>query len=291
MSTTSSIFKLPITSPFPSTDITLPSSLSLTQSQLLSFRPFTTWLTHLSKSLALQTHSSHPFHDSPYHLRGIEIQSVDFFGGSRLGFLKFKATVSNDRDEKLPGAVFMRGGSVAMLIILKPTNAEGEEEEREEEYVLLTKQPRIAAGSLSFLELPAGMVDDSGSFAGAAAKEIEEETGLKIEGGELVDMTALSIECLSKDEQENGIEQHLEKAVYPSPGGSDEFVPILMVKKTMKRGEIERLKGKLTGLRAEGEKITLRVVRLRDVWKVGGRDGKTLAAVGLLEGLRREGKL
>jgi len=44
---------------------------------------------------------------------------------------------------------------------------------------LLTLQPRIAAGSLAFPELPAGMVDD-GTFSGAAAKEIEEELGTAI---------------------------------------------------------------------------------------------------------------
>lgn len=47
---------------------------------------------------------------------------------------------------------------------------------QEEQYVLLTLQPRIAAASLSFPELPAGMVD-SGTFTGAAAKEIQEELG------------------------------------------------------------------------------------------------------------------
>ena len=187
-----------------------------------------------------------------------------------------------------------------MLIILTPSDilsptqgkGEGEAEEKEkEEYVILTKQPRIAAGSLSFLELPAGMLDDSGTFAGAAAKEIKEETGLDIREDELIDLTAMAVDALSAEERESGTESHLEKAMYPSPGGSDEFIPILMVRKSMERGEIEGLRGKLTGLREHGEKITLKIVKLGDVWKVGGRDGKTLGAVALLEGLRREGRL
>lgn len=39
-----------------------------------------------------------------------------FFGGERIGFIKFKAEVSNDNGEKFPGSVFLRGGSVAMLV-------------------------------------------------------------------------------------------------------------------------------------------------------------------------------
>ena len=44
---------------------------------------------------------------------------------------------------------------------------EEEEEEDEERYVILTIQPRIPAGSLTFAELPAGMVDDSDSDTGS----------------------------------------------------------------------------------------------------------------------------
>ena len=66
--------------------------------------------------------------------------------------------------------------------------------------VILTLQPRIPAGSLSLAELPAGMLDDSGTFAGGAAKEIEEETGLKIAENELTDLTALAIPSGSDEE-------------------------------------------------------------------------------------------
>lgn len=283
-------FSLPNPPPLSGTQITVPPELS--QDQLLSFPPFKTWLSSLSQSLVQQSQSSHPFHSSPYRLRSIEIQAVDFFGGKRLGFLKLKADVSNDEGEKLPGIVFMRGGSVAMLIVLSPSdNGSGDsEDDRGEEYVILTVQPRIAAGSLSFTEIPAGMIDDSGSFAGAAAKEIEEETGLSIKESELVDLTALTT-GLSSEDGGRGTEQHLQKGVYPSPGGSDEFIPIMMARKKMEGKDIEALRGKLTGLRDHGEKITLKIVKLADVWKVGVRDGKTLAAVSILEGLRREGKL
>jgi ADP-sugar diphosphatase len=43
--------------------------------------------------------------------------------------------------------------------------------------VIFTVQPRIPVPCIKMPELPAGMLDGSGSFSGTAAKEIEEETG------------------------------------------------------------------------------------------------------------------
>jgi 8-oxo-dGTP pyrophosphatase MutT (NUDIX family) len=157
----------------------------------------------------------------------------------------------------------------------------------DEKRAILTVQPRIPAGSLSFAEIPAGMLDDSGSFAGGAAKEIHEETGLTIPQEELVDMTALAMARTGADD---GAET-LQAAVYPSAGGSDEFIPIFLCQKRMPRGEIEALQGRLTGLRQHGEKITLKVVPLQELWREGARDGKTLAAWALYTGLRGEGKI
>jgi ADP-sugar diphosphatase len=150
---------------------------------------------------------------------------------------------------------------------------------------ILTIQPRIPAGSLAFPEIPAGMLDDSGSFAGGAAKEIQEETGLVVEQGDLIDMTSLAAQAA----QEPGQGERLQHAVYPSAGGSDEFIPLFLCLKKMPRTSIEELQGKLTGLRDEGEKITLKVVPLGDLWKEGFRDGKTLAAWALYQGLKQEG--
>lgn len=170
-------------------------------------------------------------------------------------------------------------------LILQPDDVPPSQEK--EKKALLTIQPRIPAGSLSFAEIPAGMLDDSGTFAGGAAKEIQEETGISVLHSELIDMTSLALQ--SVPESADG--ESLQMAVYPSPGGSDEFIPLFLCQKRMPRGQIEALQGKLTGLREHGEKITLRVVELEEVWKVGGRDGKTLAAWALYKGLQQEGKI
>jgi ADP-sugar diphosphatase len=131
------------------------------------------------------------------------------------------------------------------------------------------------------------MLDDSGTFAGGAAKEIYEETGLSIPQSELVDMTSLALQAVR--EPDDG--ETLQKAVYPSPGGSDEFVPFFLCQKRMPRTDIEGLQGRLSGLRQEGEKITLKVVPLESLWKEGLRDGKTLAAWALYKGLKQEGRI
>lgn len=275
-----STFNLPNTTP--SVPVYLTSDL--TSDALLSFPAFKTWLSILQNSLSLQHQQTHTFHSAPYALRSISIQAVDFFGGGRIGFIKLKAEVSNDKGEKLPGSVFLRGGSVGMMLVLQPDDVAQDSED--EKQVILTLQPRIPAGSLSFAELPAGMLDDSGTFAGGAAKEIKEETGLEIEEKELINLTSLTLSNLKTGEEEK-----LQEGVYPSAGGCDEFIPIFLWQKRVPRNTLKEWQGKLTGLREEGEKITLMLCPLKDVWKQGGRDAKVLSGLALYEGLRREGKI
>ncbi|RMD42866.1 hypothetical protein DV735_g2278, partial [Chaetothyriales sp. CBS 134920] len=200
-------FFLPPDSPFPGTLVQIPHILN--PRDLLAFHPFTDWLATLSNP--------------------------------RIGFLKLQADIGNAQRESLPGAVFMRGGSVAVLVVITVDDdnghsqgeGEGEGGNDAEEFTILTVQPRIATGSLAFVELPAGMVDGAtGSFAGAAAREIKQETGLDIR------------------EHELGVVV-LHDALYTSPGASDEFIPIMAVRKTLSREQIERLRGNKTGLQNE----------------------------------------
>lgn len=92
------------------------SIADLSKDDLLKFPAFKVWISTLQRSLARQSSPGHEFHGDPYILRTIEIQAVDRFGGSRLGFVKLKADVSNGQGESLPGSVFLRGGSVGMLV-------------------------------------------------------------------------------------------------------------------------------------------------------------------------------
>jgi ADP-sugar diphosphatase len=256
---------------------------------LLAYKPFLEWVEQLKTSLDLQTKTDenseerHPFHDDPYELKSIHIQAVDFFE-QRIGFLKYKAIIENKRGKKgepmqLPGSIFMRGGSVGMLMILRP------KDRSDERWVIMTEQARIPAGSLSFLEIPAGMIDErTKDFKGAAANEIEEETGLKINREHLLDMTELALQGSPNPE-------NLKLAMYPSPGGSDEFIALFLWEQEMERLEIESLREKLTGDKKQGEMITLKLVPYRDLWKVATRDAKTMVAWALYESLKRAGIL
>lgn len=109
---TMSTFILPDSAP----EVPVHLTSGLTKEQLLSFPAFKTWVSTLQHSLSTQRQESHNFYDAPYILRKIDIQAVDFFGGQRVGFIKLKADVSNDNGEKLPGSVFLRGGSVGMMV-------------------------------------------------------------------------------------------------------------------------------------------------------------------------------
>lgn len=229
--------------------------------EVLEFPPFESWkasLESLPRSLVT--------------VNGIEVTAIDRFG-SRIGFVKAKADVKWANDGKaLPGITLLRGGSVAILFLIKDL-----ENERSEPMVLLTRQPRIPIGSIDFLELPAGMLDGSGSFAGVAATEVREETGIVLTEDELIDMTELA---LGKEGQE--------AVVYPSPGACDETMRLFLAVKRLPLTEIESLKTRLTGLRDEGERISLTMVPLSKLWNAT-RDMKALSALTLYNGLATSG--
>ncbi len=77
---------------------------------------------------------------------------------------------------------------------------------------------------------------------------------------QLIDLTKLAM----PDTQDSN-EEKLQRAMYPSPGGSDEFVQLFLHQRRVKRDELKDWKGKLTGLRSRGEKITLKLVPLDQV--------------------------
>lgn len=233
----------------------------------------------------------------------------------KLGFMKILAKVETDpyihdgeeesRADGLPGAVFLRGGSVAILIIVQLENAKGDKDK----YVVLTKQPRIAAGSLEFTEIPAGMLDGD-TFKGSAASEIEQEAHLKVKESELINMSELALdsdddsstddsdsesESSTPSTPESSTTSHSESpaipGIYPSPGACDEHIPLFLCQKRLTRKHMAWLTGKATGLRDEGEIITLKLVPLATAWKYVAGDAKALAALCLYHSLRREGRL
>lgn len=229
-------------------EITMPDNNIKPIDAVFNFMPFKNWLNE--------------WKNDEFDLKKILIQSVDNFG-PRIGFVKFNAQVIHKSTQKtIPGIVFMRGGSVAILMILHCEN---------QKYVVLTVQPRVPTGNMNFPEIPAGMLDSSRNFAGTAAKEVEEETGIVINETELIDLTYMAY---------NGYYN----GMYPSAGGCDEFIRLFLYQKDITAEKLADLNGKLTGLREEGELIKLRLVLLEDVWRIAP-DSKTLSALYLYERL------
>ncbi len=198
-------------------------------------------------------------------VKSIEFQSIDMFG-PRPGFLKFKADVTGPDGKFIPGVVFMRGGCVAILPILECDGVE---------YTIVTHQRRFASGYYDLVEIPAGMLDGDGNFAGVAAKEMAEETHIEMGSDELVDMT----EMVYGDSV---------PGVFTTPGGSDEFIRYFLYREQVDRERLAELQGKLTGAPGENEQIVLEVIPLADLWR-RAPEGKAHTALALYNGLKSEG--
>jgi ADP-sugar diphosphatase len=209
---------------------------SLTADQALTFTQknaaFQRWLQRIDFTLNSRTDTVH----------SVEVLEIYPFGPveNGKGFVMANAKVTRQlKDGKtieLPGAAFLRGDAVAILPILI------DEADYTKRYVLTTVQPRVPTGEATCEEIPAGMMDDSQSFVGTAAKELKEETGIEIKESELQELGSVSL----------------------SPGGCDEVIELFYVEKRMSADAIAALQGKCTGVIQEGESIKLRIRTQKD---------------------------
>lgn len=233
-------------------EVKITSEPSLDLSLIKTFEPFQNWIKNLDENLVLNS---------------IHFQSMDMFG-KRLGFLKFKSDIiRKDTGKRVPGIVFMRGGAVAILIVIDCGD---------KKYTIVTKQSRVPIGAYNFIEIPAGMLDNDNNFAGVAAKEMKEETGIEINEKELINLTKLAY-------------GDTYPGIYPSVGACDEFISLFLYKTKMNEDDILKLENKLGGV-DEHEIIHLGVYKLDDLWKITS-DVKTLSALLLYEKLLKEGKI
>ncbi|KAK8944202.1 hypothetical protein KSP39_PZI007878 [Platanthera zijinensis] len=170
-------------------------------------------------------------------------------------------------NEKVPGIVFARGPSVAVLILLESKGVI---------YVVLTEQVRVPVGKL-ILEIPAGMVDDGGDVIGTAVREVEEETGINLKVQDMVSLTAF-------------LDPGTGCRIFPSPGGCDEELSIFLYKGNAEEEVIKALQGKEMGLREHGELIKVHIVPYNKLWRITA-DAKALTAITLYEMARRDGLL
>ncbi|EPS40173.1 hypothetical protein H072_6050 [Dactylellina haptotyla CBS 200.50] len=278
-----------------SVPLTIPSHIRLTQDELLAFPAFKSWISRLTSSLQAENNPD------GYRLQAMEVTNVVRFGSTKIGFVMLNAVVRDaDNGMSLPGAVLLRGPSVGILPLLHPKNTP-----KDNLWAILTLQPRLPGATVSMAEIPAGMLDDHGSFVSAAAKEIEEEVGIVISEVKLINLSELALEGSSLLDKTGakesvglanavptGAEQANQKldGLFSSAGLLDEILTYHAFVHEVEEGELNPWKGRLTGLRDKGERITLKLVKFDDLWKTT-RDTKALCAWGLWKGLKEEGRL
>jgi ADP-sugar diphosphatase len=137
---------------------------NVTQKQLPTLQGMNRHITHQSETAAIDP--NHVLHSDPYVLRKIEIQSVNWFGASRVGFVKLHASMQDSKGRVLPGIAFLCSGYVAVLMILRPQDS------RDERWVLMVQQSRVPTGSLSFVEIPTDIFSETEEFSGQSSMKI-----------------------------------------------------------------------------------------------------------------------
>jgi hypothetical protein len=172
----------------------------------------------------------------------VSIRDAYMFG-PRIGFMLMDVTIYMN-GVKLPGAVLLRGKSVAILLWYR-------EWATKDVHVILVHQPRVATGGMTW-EVPAGMADGNGDLKGQMFNELKEETGL-----------ALNI---------NDLSHHAFEAPYTSSGLLDETLELysMQVSPDVMKGLAS---DQTRGNKEEGEMITkVRAVPLTDARTL--EDGK-----------------
>lgn len=193
--------------------------------------------------------------DARFRIKRVEVQAADtrFHGG--LLFAKLKAEVVDHEGQWVPGAVFLRGDAVAVLIVLRCGG---------KEHVLLVSQPRFPAGVFASIEIPAGMIDEHSTAIETAVREVEEETHINV--------TADQLRCLGE--------------YYPSGGGSDEKITCYVCELETSAEQLAAMQGAAGGVEHEHERITMLVVPLDELPK-HTCDAKALLSYGWYRGWER----
>ncbi|MCB1159812.1 MAG: NUDIX hydrolase [Leptospiraceae bacterium] len=159
-------------------------------------------------------------------------------GESLFGLVKVDAITPEGK--KLLPIALIRGHFVCILVCIK-------EKESGEEFFLLVEQRRIADGSL-FYEFPAGMCDSEADPQLVALKEMEEETGLKIQKKDLI------LLC--------------EKGLHTSPGLLDEKGFFFACDLEMTTKELQSFHNRKTGAEEENEHITTKLCKEDEVLRL-----------------------
>jgi len=168
---------------------------------------------------------------------GLEIHRIDELYSRRNGkgevlFSLLYTDATTPEGNKIPPICFLKGEVVCVLICFIDSLTK-------EKYLLLVRQRRICDGSLTY-EHPAGMLDSERDAAAVAAREVWEETGIKIETEQLVKLN--------------------DEPFFPSTGTSDEAMYLFYCEMELTHEQIMSYHNKTQGLLSDHEYIDTYVV-------------------------------
>lgn len=179
----------------------------------------------------------------------ITVTDVDWFSAkpdpAKLGFVKCVLTgaIETKTGTKLmSNIVFIRGDSVAVLIIVKVLMSNGSDVK----YVLQCEQMRAPVGK-RIKEICAGMTDGEGNIMSVALKEVKEETGI----------------CIKHVDQLTRLGK-----IMPSPGACDEVVHLYSHQFALGQRDFEAMEHKIYGNADEHEEIRLSFVEINKYKKI-----------------------
>ena len=226
MSTVATVLMLSVIVPFAGSTVTIKYPTVITQDELnavLNAPKFKAWEEAIAQ-------------DGNLEVRVINLKGVFMFGKA-VGFV-FMCTETYDKKtgKQLPGVVFLRGDSVAILMILV-------DDVTGDKYVAYTIQPRVASAESAMIEITAGMVDENTHmFKSVATKELKEELDVDIIDSELVSLGSMT----------------------PSGGATQETIHLYMCTKTVSHDAIVSMIGKRTGEEETLEQIIVGVKPLAE---------------------------
>jgi 8-oxo-dGTP pyrophosphatase MutT (NUDIX family) len=195
----------------------------------------------------------------------IDVESADALSyqrkkGGELLFAYLQIDAKDDENNKLLPYIFIRGDAVVVVPIIHIEN-------ETQEYYLCVRQRRVADGSYH-LEFPAGMLDrNADNPACVAIKEMEEETGLKIDGKQLIPLNDA-------------------KPLFTSPGACDEKIYYYKTDIYINREEFCELNGKLISNSEENERIKIEICT-KDEFLSQTKSNMGFVAVMLMENCKK----
>jgi len=155
-----------------------------------------------------------------FNLRKIVIQSVDKVGPN-VRFIKLQAQIENSSGQVVPGIVFLRGQSVAVLLVLTDVS-----DPKKTKWVVVIRHPRAAIGEYYHLEIPVGFED--GTPLGVIRNLMDTEIGLEFQSEKVVNM--------------NEVLYGYDRPIYVSPGASDEGIRFYLIECAVTSSQIRMLK-------------------------------------------------